>query len=249
MKSSNSYGLIHIGLIVRLLSNLKENYDGEFVTNHFDKLEHELNNSNLSVSLSALLNFEYLVKKRKELKIEKTKLIGEDDSNLINEQMAILEKIIFSESITKYIYVLSERRFNGEYLNNSPQKLLKENVFGNLSDMAKFDFAASCRCLLFGEATACAFHILRATEDTLKQFYFKYKKTNRLSKPMWGPMTNELRTKKGKKPSENILSALDLVRISYRNPTQHPEAVYDIDSCQDLFGVCIDLINKMAIEL
>ena len=66
---------------------------------------------------------------------------------------------------------------------------------------------------------------------------------------MWGPMTSELRAKKSNKPSDTILNSLDLVRTSYRNPTQHPESKYDIESAQDLFGVCIDLINKMAIEL
>ena len=66
---------------------------------------------------------------------------------------------------------------------------------------------------------------------------------------MWGPMTDELRAKKTNKPDETTLSALDVVRISYRNPTQHPQVKYDIESAQDLLGVCIDLLNKMAKEI
>jgi hypothetical protein len=66
---------------------------------------------------------------------------------------------------------------------------------------------------------------------------------------MWGPMSAQLRALTSNKPSETILNTLDLVRVSYRNPTQHPEAKYDIESAQDLLGVCIDLINKMASEL
>ena len=66
---------------------------------------------------------------------------------------------------------------------------------------------------------------------------------------MWGPMTNELRAKKSKKPPDVVLNSLDLVRTSYRNPTQHPDATYDIQSAQDLMGVCIDLVNRMTSEL
>jgi hypothetical protein len=40
-----------------------------------------------------------------------------------------------------------------------------------------------------------------------------------------------------------------MIRTNYRNPTQHPEAIYTIDTAQDLFGVCIDVLGKMASEL
>jgi hypothetical protein len=103
--------------------------------------------------------------------------------------------------------------------------------------------------LSFGEGTAAAFHILRATEDTLKQYYLFFKKTKRVKKPMWGPMTNELHSNRAPRPPDDILSALDHVRTFYRNPAQHPEADYDIESAQDLFGVCIDLISKMGSQL
>ena len=55
---------------------------------------------------------------------------------------------------------------------------------------------------------------------------------------MWPPMTVELRNKRSPKPGEDTLAALDIVRVSYRNPTQHSEAKFDIDSAQDLFGIC-----------
>ena len=48
-------------------------------------------------------------------------------------------------------------------------------------------------------------------------------------------MTTELKKIKKNKPNKVILSSLDLVRESYRNPTQHPEAFYTIDEAQNLF--------------
>lgn len=229
--------------------SLNDTHDSKSIKKAFEQLKKQLEIAGLEVSLSAFGHInEFVNVKEQIIKLK-------DDENLTSElctkmkaQVHALEQVIFSESMIKKIYFVPERRYNGEYLLNQPENLLKDRIFGKLSDTAKFDFASACRCLSFGEATACAFHILRATEDTLKNYYFKYKKTGRLAKPMWGPMTTELRNKNGKKPSDTILSSLDVVRTSYRNPTQHPEAIYDIDSVQDLFGVCIDLINKMAQE-
>lgn len=127
--------------------------------------------------------------------------------------------------------------------------MFKSGVYDSLSEMARFDISSACRCLLFGEATAAAFHILRATEEVLRCYYFHYKKTKRLENPMWGPMTTELRNKSRNKPPTIILDSLDMVRKSYRNPTQHPNLIYDIESSQDLIGVCIDLVNKMSLDI
>ena len=213
-----------------------------------DKLQGSLEKSGFEVSLNGFHNFLADIKIKLQ-GINKDELIGGSIKEEIIANTIILEDIIFSEASIKNVYVVPQRRFNGEYLSTKPMELLNKGIFERLPEMAIYDFASSCRCLLYGEGTASAFHMLRATEEVLKHFYLKYKKTKRLKKPMWGPMTSELRAKKSNKPSDTILNSLDLVRTSYRNPTQHPESKYDIESAQDLFGVCIDLINKMAIEL
>jgi hypothetical protein len=182
-----------------------------------------------------------------ELKLKnENDLIGQEIASKIQEAMKIFEHLVYAEALTNKIYLLPKRRFNSEYLQTQPQKFFKDDLFDKLTVIAKFDIASSCRCLLYGEGTACAFHILRATEEVLKQYYFKYKKTKRLTKSMWGEITSELRAKKTNRPPDVILNSLDNVRTSYRNPTQHPETIYDIQTAQDLFGVCVDLINKMG---
>jgi len=39
---------------------------------------------------------------------------------------------------------------------------------------------------------------------------------------------------------------LDHIRRSFRNPTQHPDKIYDIQEAQDLFGLCVDAVNRMS---
>jgi hypothetical protein len=64
-------------------------------------------------------------------------------------------------------------------------------------------------------------------------------------------MTHALASKnKGKKPDAVVLQNLDHIRVSFRNPTQHPDKIYDIQEAQELFSLCIEAVNRMiaAIE-
>lgn len=245
----NSYVYIHIGLCLRLLRNVVATDKPPLATKTIDLLVANLQKGNFEVSLAAMksVSFGDMHKALKGADTEKP--LGDSLSSDVSSEFSTLENIVFAEAITKKIYVLPSRRFNTEYLLSSPEKLLKGGSFTKLEEIAKLDFASSCRCILFGEATAAAFHILRATESVLKSYYFHHRRQKRLPKPMWGPMLDQLRAKTRNRPSEPLLASLDLIRSAYRNPTQHPEAIYEIDSAQDLFGVCLDVIGKMTEEL
>jgi len=246
MNTTDCYGFIKIGLCIRLLMNVNEKSSAKFVRDYLDVLKDALTNVSFDVSIAGSTIFTEIMKKLGELNDDT--VIGKKLCDKITSEMLSYEKIVFAESLTKRIFLLPQRRYNSDYLLSSPQNLFKKGLFAKLTELAIYDINSACRCILFGEGTAAAFHILRATEDVLKQYYYRHKKEKRLAKPMWGPMTEELRNKKTNKPPDVILDSLDLVRKSYRNPTQHPDATYDIESAQDLFGVCIDLINKMGSE-
>jgi len=245
----NSYVYIHIGLCLRLLRNVVALSRPEVARNSIDTLATNLQKGNFEVSLAAMTSTSYGSMVRALAETETDAAMGEALVQQIKHEFGILENIVFAEALTKKIYVLPSRRFNTDFLLSNPDKLLKGGAFEKLEEIAKVDFASSCRCILFGEATAAAFHILRATESVLKSYYFHHRRQNRLAKPMWGQMVDQLRSKSRNKPSDSLLASLDLIRTAYRNPTQHPEAVYEIDSAQDLFGVCLDVIGKMAEEL
>lgn len=245
----NTYAYIHIGLGIRLLRNITVSARPDFPKKTIDNLTKSLHNGGFEVSLSWMKSDAFGDMQRSLTDADETKHLDPQLVRDITEQFSILENVVFAEAITKKVYVLPNRRFNTEYLLTDPKKLLKEGAFEKLADIARTDFASSCRCILFGEPTAAAFHILRATESVLRSYYFHHRKQKRLDKPMWGPMVDQLRAKTKNKPPEPLLSSLDLIRTAYRNPTQHPEALYEIDSAQDLFGVCLDVIGKMTDEL
>jgi hypothetical protein len=246
----NSYLYIRIGLAIRLLRNVTPEDTKALALGSLRALYEELQQANFQVTIAAMDSESFLgmLAALNALENDSDEL-GDALASWVRTQLANIETIIFPESAIKKIYVLPNRRFNSEYLLSSPQSLLKDGAFEKLEEVAKQDIASACRCILFGEATAAAFHILRATESVLKSYYFHHKRQKRLAKPMWGPMVSELRAKTKSKPPTSLLSSLDLIRTAYRNPTQHPEATYEIDSAQDLFGVCLDAIGKMASEL
>ena len=100
--------------------------------------------------------------------------------------------------------------------------------------------------LAFELPTAAAFHFLRGTEEALRDFYLKSVKRDRIKEPrMWGPIVSHLRTRK-KPPPALLLDNLDSLRSNFRNPTQHPEKVFDLDEAQDLLALAIDSINRMS---
>jgi hypothetical protein len=47
-------------------------------------------------------------------------------------------------------------------------------------------------------------------------------------------------------PDPGVLEHLDSIRNRFRNPTQHPEKVYDIEEAQNLFGQCLSVIEGMV---
>ena len=246
----NCYSYIQIGLAIRLLRNVSKTSKKKTALSTIKTLKECLEEGNFEVTIAAMNSIRYIemVEDLEELE-EDSSTIGEALCNRVMREFNTIESIVFAESSIKKMYILPSRRFNFDYLLNNPEKLFADGVYSKLVDIAQHDINSACRCLLFGEATAAAFHILRATEAVLKSYYFHHRKTNRLSKPMWANMLDQLRAKTRNKPPVALLSSLDLIRDAYRNPTQHPEATYEIDSAQDLFGVCLDVIGKMGCEI
>jgi len=250
MLGQDCYGYIQIGLAIRLLRNVGPDDQKKLILHSLNTLHEQLEDGNFAVTLAAMKSEDFFDMQSSLESIEEDdEKIGQSLAKKVRNELVKIETVVFPESSIKKTYVLPNRRFNTDYLLNHPEKLLAAGVFERLEEIARHDIGSACRCLLFGEATAAAFHILRATESVLKSYYFHHRKRDRLRKPMWGGMVDQLNAKTRNKPPTTLINSLDLIRSAYRNPTQHPEATYEIDSAQDLFGVCLDVIGKMGCEL
>jgi hypothetical protein len=127
--------------------------------------------------------------------------------------------------------------------------LLGGGVYQRLNDVAKKDFQLACMQVALAQPTAAAFHLMRALEKQVAILYFAYKKTKRLKILLWGPMTDQLRSKQAPKPTVKLLDHLDSMRRHFSNPTQHPDTFYSMDLAQDLLNQTIAALNMIDAEL
>ena len=166
----NTYVYIQIGLCLRLLRNIAGTHKASLAKTTIETLRSNLQKGNFDVSQAAMTSIAFGEMEGALRAAEADKPLAADLVGQIKDQFSNLENVVFAEALTKKIYVLPSRRFNTEYLLADPKKLLRSGSFEKLEEIAKTDFSSSCRCILFGEATAAAFHILRATESVLKSY-------------------------------------------------------------------------------
>jgi len=172
------------------------------------------------------------------------KLTGEEASEL-KRIMISLEKTLVAESGGHVAFIVTDKRIDVNKLLSDASGLMPPGVFDSMPEIAKYDFGEAGKCIAFERPTAAAFHLLRCTESVLREFYCSIVKQNRVRGLLWKPMVEHLRKRK-KKPPEELLNHLDHIRNSFRNPTQHPEKIYDIQEAQDLFSLCVDVVNRMV---
>ena len=96
---------------------------------------------------------------------------------------------------------------------------MSPKVFNKLSPIAKSDLEEAGKCIAFELPTAAAFHLLRATESVLREFYLKLIIRGRINNLMWGNIIQDLKRKRNARPYEELLNHLDHIRNAFRNPT------------------------------
>jgi len=170
--------------------------------------------------------------------------LSADEASEISKIMTEVRNTLFAEAGGNIALIVVDKRIDVNKLLSDVPALMAPGIFAALPDIAQYDFIEAGKCIAFERSTAAAFHLLRGTEAVLRDFYCSIVKRNR-AKLMWGSMVGSLRKRKHPPPLP-LLDNLDNIRRSFRNPTQHPDKRYDIQEVQDLFGLCIDVVNRMV---
>lgn len=247
MKEENFYKYYAFGYNYYLLRYVnKENTYDEVIKKIKDFIK-EIAELELEVTSKAAEVLEAFLE---ELVIkDKTVPIEDADANKVSEIIDKLDSTLDAEMQLKKAYVIVSKRQSIDNLLKNPSNVFAKNIFPKLTLLARYDFEECFRCLAFNRATAAAFHCLRATEEMLKHLYFNCVKRGRAKKPMWASMIKTLRDKRQHKPKTELLDQLDMIRNNFRNPTQHPEKIYDIDEAHDLVNNCVSAVNALVKEI
>lgn len=172
-------------------------------------------------------------------------LLTATDAQELKNIALILRNTLLAEAGGKVAYIVTDKRLDVNKLMRDVPSLFPPNIFKKLPKLARYDFEQSARCIAFGLATAAAFHMLRGTEAILREFYKCYVRKNRMKLLLWAPMVDSL-TKLKKPPPTELLNYLTDIRKSYRNPTDHPDKIYDIHEAQTLWDLCVNVCGRMS---
>lgn len=244
MKQISFYRFIYFGTCLRYLQDANSSFAVHSKGGVVDNIEiffQRLDEFELHVTKRASDELKTFVKEVKDNPSLNT--LTDDLANELRQIMGVIRYTLDAEATGKRVYVVSDKRYPIEKLLNDPSALFAKDVFTSLPEIARIDFAEAAQCIAFLRPTAAAFHMLRGTESLLRELYCLKAKRKRVELT-WGPIVAALRNKKG--ISGLLLNHLDHIRNGFRNPTAHPNKVYDIDEAQDLLSICIDAANRIA---
>lgn len=107
------------------------------------------------------------------------------------------------------------------------------------------DIREAGKCLAFELGTASAFHLWRAVEAMMAQYFenithktFKAANVQR----NWGAY---IRALKDAGADERVTVLLEHIKNEYRNPQTHPDATVTVSDAQRLFAVAVSAIDQM----
>ena len=247
MKTEQIWRFIFTGTSLRFLQDAKEGISihGKFcIIYNIDSFLKDLDRLNLNVTRRASYKLEEL-RERLSRKGKKTYLTS-DEASKLGDISTDIRKTLMAETLGQFVYRVSDKRLDCVKLIEDVSKLFSSGTFDLCPEIACYDFQEAGKCVAFERPTAAAFHLLRGVEGVLREYYKKFIRPAK-NKPLWGTIIADLRSKsRGKLPDRVLLNNLDNMRNSFRNPTQHPEKIYDMEEVQDLFGLCIDVVNRMC---
>lgn len=253
MIQKNVWSYIQVGTGFRYLQEAQKGRSlngGGTILENIERFLNNLADLGLPVTDRAAYRLKSLDVELKEKAEENDKAkLTEEDAKKLREIIRELRPTLIAESQGLYSYIIVDKRFNTDKLLWDIGGLFTPDVYSALPEMCQYDFQEAGRCISFNRSTAGAFHLMRAVESMVGIYYKKYIRPAKKGLT-WGQMTHALDKKsRGKLPNETTMNQLGHIRVAFRNPTQHPEKIYDIEEVQDLLFLSIDVTNRMVSEL
>ena len=162
----------------------------------------------------------------------------------LKSTLADFETVLKAECGQLDTYFVSQKgAYSTADLVEHAELILPESVRADVSARAVSDIQAAGRCLAFDNPTAAGFHLLRAVESVMADFYFHVvgkKIPTRMRN--WGIYIKRL---KKEETNSKVVGILDHIRENYRNPITHPDVFLTSEDAEVLFGVGTSAITIM----
>lgn len=181
----------------------------------------------------------------KAMEIDKDQEIGWR-ANGITQNITELESVLGNDMPDIAAYVVSQKGiYRTDDLIAHAEYQLSGEVRNALPGQACFDLQQAGKCLAYELATACAFHLWRAVETVMGDYYLQLAGKSFDDANVTRNWAKYIEALKKEKADLKITTFLDHIRDEYRNPQTHPDASIDIDEALRLFSVAISSIDQM----
>lgn len=167
--------------------------------------------------------------------------------------LGTFETIFRAEMGDAITYQIPERGiYSTPKLVNMAEQTFLPELIEFLGDKAQKDFNAAGRCLAFNLLTAAGFHVVRAVEGTLENYYqtFTGKKGTLNSWHDYIAALKSVAVVEGKSaPDEKTINLINQIKDDYRNPVVHPRVVLTEADARIIFSNGEAAIMGMAQEI
>ena len=160
------------------------------------------------------------------------------------------ETVLSAELQTLATYHASQKGiYSTTDLIERAEKIFPQSVLAKTDSGVIEEIRQSGRCLAFDNATASAFHMMRATEAVMHKYYiYACSPSSEEKLGNWGAYITELQ--KSQKPEvKEVVAMLQQIKDRHRNLIMHPEVVLTPDEAFTLFEIAQGAIIAMADKL
>jgi hypothetical protein len=170
--------------------------------------------------------------------------------NTVVNKAKEFETVLTAELQTLATYHVTQKGiYSTSDLVERAENILPGPVLSKISEGVKEEIRQSGRCLAFDSGTACAFHIMRAVEAVMHEYYIamcKPKSDEKLEN--WGAYIAEFQ-KSPKAEVKEVVAILQQIKDQHRNRIMHPEINLTPDEAFTLFEIAHSAIVAMADKL
>jgi hypothetical protein len=166
----------------------------------------------------------------------------------IQKRLTDFETVLRSELLITDSYFVSRKAGydTAALISNGEQNFPVD--LGTKVPLAIGDIREAGKCLAFELSTAAGFHVLRATETVVRNYWTAVTKGAAHPKPRTlGTYLRRLEEKK--LGSKKTIETLKQITALHRNPLMHPEESLTLEDAIGLFGICRSGIGAMLKEI
>ena len=187
---------------------------------------------------------------------ESSQLVSDDTTTVTYYQAYSLEtavtefKAVLSAELQALdTYFISQKgTYSTPDLIEHAENIFPKNIRNALPAQAVKDIREAGRCLALDTPTAAGFHIIRAIEAVMADYYLLVVgKQTPTRMRNWSIYIKKLN--KSPKVDKRVTAFLDHIRENYRNPITHPEVMLTADDVEVLLGVATSAIRQMILAI